>query len=154
MECETLYELGPPPDMILNIPPPPIPPFMEEFVARLAAEGINIHEDDNGFPEEEKSCNLCQWANGNGVGFVELAQKGELMFFICCKIVQISYLIFIPKEKSVYTRSALVKKRFFFVCGRSHEVESERLALRKIYAQDFSFLPVELSRKKYYVYTL
>ncbi|XP_047472452.1 uncharacterized protein LOC125027422 [Penaeus chinensis] len=79
MECETLYELGPPPDMILNIPPPPIPPFMEEFVARLAAEGINIHEDDNGFPEEEKSCNLCQWANGNGVGFVELAQKGPLI---------------------------------------------------------------------------
>ncbi|XP_064106031.1 uncharacterized protein LOC135215383 isoform X1 [Macrobrachium nipponense] len=79
MECETLYELGPPPDMILNIPPPPIPPFMAEFVNRLAAEGINIHDDDKGFPEEEKQCNLCQWANGNGVGYVELAQKGPLI---------------------------------------------------------------------------
>lgn len=76
MECETLYELGPPPDMILNIPPPPIPPFMEDFVARLAAEGIDIHQD-SGFPEGEKACNLCQWASGNGVGYVELAQKGE-----------------------------------------------------------------------------
>lgn len=129
MECETLYELGPPPDMILNIPPPPIPPFMEEFVARLAAEGINIHEDDNGFPEEEKSCNLCQWANGNGVGFVELAQKGELIFFICFRILLISFWICILKNKrSVYPRSGLVNKR----C-----VESERVALRKIYAQDF-----------------
>lgn len=132
MECETLYELGPPPDMILNIPPPPIPPFMEEFVARLAAEGINIHEDDNGFPEEEKSCNLCQWANGNGVGFVELAQKGELMFFIYLRIVLISVWICIRKknQRSVYARSGLVNKR---------SVESERVALRKIYAHFFFF---------------
>nr|XP_045607459.1 uncharacterized protein LOC123764036 [Procambarus clarkii] len=78
MECDTLFELGPPPDMILSIPPPPIPPFMEDFVARLAAEGIDINQDI-GFPEEEKTCNLCQWANGNGVGYVELAQKGPLI---------------------------------------------------------------------------
>ncbi|KAK7085342.1 hypothetical protein SK128_019354, partial [Halocaridina rubra] len=75
MECDTFYELGPPPDMLLNVPPPPIPPFMAEFVSRLAAEGINLREDDKGFAEEDKPCHLCQWANGNGVGYVELAQK-------------------------------------------------------------------------------
>ncbi|XP_076054116.1 uncharacterized protein LOC143032841 [Oratosquilla oratoria] len=78
MDCDSLYELGPPPDMILNIPPPPIPPFMEEFVARLAAEGIDIHAGSES-TEEEPKCNLCQWAKGNGVGYVELPQKGPLI---------------------------------------------------------------------------
>lgn len=78
MECDSLYELGPPPDMILKIPPPPIPPFMEDFVARLAAEGVDVRPDPSpGLAEDQKSCSLCHWADGNGVGYVELAQKGE-----------------------------------------------------------------------------
>ena len=81
MECDALYELGPPPDMILNIPPPPVPPFMEEFISRLASEGINVHEETtNEYPKDDKPCNLCHWADGNGVGFVELAQKGQFKF--------------------------------------------------------------------------
>ena len=71
MECDALYELGPPPDIILTMPPPPVPPFMEELLSRLSAEGINLHEDN------KEPCNLCHWAMGNGVGFVELAQKGK-----------------------------------------------------------------------------
>ncbi|KAK8402217.1 hypothetical protein O3P69_001372 [Scylla paramamosain] len=80
MECDSLFELGPPPDMILKIPPPPIPPFMENFVARLAAEGVDVRPDQgSGLAEDQKSCSLCQWADGNGVGYVELAQKGPLI---------------------------------------------------------------------------
>lgn len=79
MECDSLFELGPPPDMILKIPPPPIPPFMEDFVARLAAEGVDVRPDpvSSAPGVEDRKCSLCHWANGNGVGYVELAQKGE-----------------------------------------------------------------------------
>lgn len=101
MECDSLYELGPPPNMILNIPPPPIPPFMEEFVARLAAEGIDMGQDSSGFPEEDKACNLCQWANGNGVGYVELAQKGELIKWRCALMFH-ECLLFIAEREKIY----------------------------------------------------
>ncbi|CAL4123198.1 unnamed protein product, partial [Meganyctiphanes norvegica] len=82
--CDALLELGPPPDMILSMPPPPVPPNMEEFVSRLVAlEGIGLgtSEDMLGFSAdgERAECNLCQWASGNSVGFVELARKGPLI---------------------------------------------------------------------------
>lgn len=81
MGCDSLSELGPPPDLILTIPPPPMPPFMEKFVSRLASEGVDLRAEEGfAFPEEEQQCNLCHWSDGNGVGFVELAQKGEYLF--------------------------------------------------------------------------
>ena len=74
MQCDSLFELGPPPDTILNIPPPPVPPFMEEFVSRLSAQGIEMEPT---FTDDE--CSLCHWAtDGSSVGFVELAQKGKV----------------------------------------------------------------------------
>lgn len=87
--CDVLRDLGPPPDMILNLPPPPVPPHLEEIVSRLAAEALALPDGDNrdsssgfGFAStssEASSCELCLWATGNNIGFVELAQKGELL---------------------------------------------------------------------------
>ncbi|XP_018006488.1 uncharacterized protein LOC108664420 isoform X2 [Hyalella azteca] len=83
MECDILRELGPPPDMILSLPPPPVPPSIEKLVVRLAAEadpqaGAAAHED--------APCHLCTWARGSSVGVVERAQKGPVIddtwFFI------------------------------------------------------------------------
>jgi len=38
MECDILKDFGPPPNMILSMPPPPVPPSLEELVSRLAAD--------------------------------------------------------------------------------------------------------------------
>ena len=74
MECDILKDLGPPPDMILSIPPPPMPPSLEELVSRLAGEAMTESVGSDG----SATCNLCHWAaKGSNVGFVELAQKGE-----------------------------------------------------------------------------
>lgn len=78
--CDAMWDLGPPPDIILALPPPPVPPHLGELVARLSAEalqpegpGFDSRSAAEGF---EQSCELCHWATGNNIGFVELAQKG------------------------------------------------------------------------------
>ncbi|GAB6025195.1 hypothetical protein CHUAL_010618 [Chamberlinius hualienensis] len=57
-ECEGLMDLGPPPDLM---PPPPIPTFLREPVEFLF--------NNNG------SCNLCGWADGDDVQLVEVIRK-------------------------------------------------------------------------------
>ena len=90
MECDILRDLGPPPDMILSLPPPPVPPSLEELVSRLSSEALSRSSDAGspgilfgtgavGSSKDSLACNLCHWAKGDNVGFVELAQKGKLL---------------------------------------------------------------------------
>ncbi|KAK4307152.1 hypothetical protein Pmani_021058 [Petrolisthes manimaculis] len=60
---------APPPNSFLHFPPPPpFPPFLQEFL-----EGFTTHSDGG-------VCNGgCEWARGDTVGFVELAQKGAVI---------------------------------------------------------------------------
>ena len=59
-ECAMLEALGPPPDMILTLPPPPLPAFLAE------APQLMNH-----------SCGLCRWAAGGAVDYVEMPRQGE-----------------------------------------------------------------------------
>lgn len=61
MECDSLVEMGPPPDLIAGMPPPPIPAFLRDPVELLAAS--------NG------SCNLCGWAGSDDVQLMEIPRK-------------------------------------------------------------------------------
>lgn len=60
-ECALLEELGPPPDMILTLPPPPLPAFLAEAAPALMNE----------------SCGLCRWAGGDAVDYVEMPRHSE-----------------------------------------------------------------------------
>ena len=61
----------PPPD-IFNIPPPPLPPFLADLESQLTVKGVL------GVPERgEEFCDLCQWATGYDIGFVQLSEKGD-----------------------------------------------------------------------------
>ncbi|XP_037073076.1 uncharacterized protein LOC119094105 [Pollicipes pollicipes] len=75
-ECALLAELGPPPDMILTLPPPPLPAFLAESAPALM----------------NQSCGLCQWAGGGAVDFVEMPRPGPAIddtwfFVIICACV-------------------------------------------------------------------
>ncbi|KAF0308004.1 hypothetical protein FJT64_020714 [Amphibalanus amphitrite] len=48
---ELELELGPPPDFLRMVPPPPVPEFMEDYVQRL-------HQASG-------ECLLCNWAHNN-----------------------------------------------------------------------------------------
>lgn len=50
-----LNDLGPPPDSILRIPPPPLPFFLEEEL--LLEIGLSKEEVEN-----DTLCHLCHWA--------------------------------------------------------------------------------------------
>ncbi|KAF0300760.1 hypothetical protein FJT64_003269 [Amphibalanus amphitrite] len=58
-ECALLEELGPPPDMILTLPPPPLPSFLAESAPQLM----------------NHSCGLCRWASGGAVDYVEMPRQ-------------------------------------------------------------------------------
>jgi len=67
---------APPPDTILQIPPPPLPHFLQ---LSLLLEGSNhsansLSEDTEHFLPP---CNPhCDWSNGAGVEYVELSRRG------------------------------------------------------------------------------
>lgn len=57
-----LTELGPPPDAILRIPPPPLPHFVDRVFLQeiaLAAAGIDGNDREN---ETSAPCHWCHWA--------------------------------------------------------------------------------------------
>ena len=60
-ECALLEALGPPPDMILTLPPPPLPAFLAESAPQLM----------------NHSCGLCRWAAGGAVDYVEMPRQGK-----------------------------------------------------------------------------
>ena len=64
---ELELELGPPPDFLRMVPPPPVPEFMEDYVQRL-------HQASG-------ECLLCNWAHNNDslllVGAGELGGERE-----------------------------------------------------------------------------
>ncbi|KAK2706183.1 uncharacterized protein LOC136030381 [Artemia franciscana] len=63
--CSWANDLGPPPDLIWTIPPPPLPHFLEEALKDI--------DQDN------QSCNLCDWSTGaDSVNFIELSAQGAL----------------------------------------------------------------------------
>ncbi|XP_043194196.1 uncharacterized protein LOC122366254 [Amphibalanus amphitrite] len=75
-ECALLEELGPPPDMILTLPPPPLPSFLAESAPQLM----------------NHSCGLCRWASGGAVDYVEMPRQGPAIddtwfFVIICACV-------------------------------------------------------------------
>ena len=49
LSCAFLDELGPPPDLILSMPPPPLPPFMQHLIS----ENMSTGRDGDG------NCNFC-----------------------------------------------------------------------------------------------
>ncbi|KAI1284917.1 hypothetical protein HDE_12378 [Halotydeus destructor] len=55
--CSFLGELGPPPDMILSMPPPPLPPFMQHILA----------ENFSSLMDSDGNCNLCHIFANRGV---------------------------------------------------------------------------------------
>lgn len=59
--CDWLInELGPPPDAILRIPPPPVPHFMDhEFIAEMAQAVLGLTEQAS---NDSSLCHWCHWA--------------------------------------------------------------------------------------------
>lgn len=89
-DCGFLAELGPPPDLILNLPPPPVPSFLQTTADLFLAT--------NG------SCNFCSiWAKGVEVPYVEVKRKGQsnddTTYFIaisaCIGVIIMSILVII-----------------------------------------------------------
>lgn len=71
-----LCTLGPPPDMILRLPPPPIPSFLQqgsEFLTDSEAIIFRPHHNDS-------PCkHFCNWRS-EGVQYVEMPQQGNIIF--------------------------------------------------------------------------
>lgn len=64
--CVECSDMGPPPDTILGIPPPPLPAFLQR------APFIN----------NTSTCSvLCDWTAGPGVEYVELPRHGTAQSF-------------------------------------------------------------------------
>lgn len=64
-ECN--WELGPPPDSIMAIPPPPMPAFLHLAPTNVTTPPCNI---------------FCDWNTGQGVEFIELPRQGMQEIFI------------------------------------------------------------------------
>ncbi|XP_076053526.1 uncharacterized protein LOC143032542 [Oratosquilla oratoria] len=76
LDCREFEGLPPPPNFVLSVPPPPVPPFMEGGMShlvetnslasksRISDEGAEGEEDsEDAFPQ----CSLCDWAVGGNV---------------------------------------------------------------------------------------
>ncbi|CAB3367674.1 Hypothetical predicted protein [Cloeon dipterum] len=72
---------APPPDTILQIPPPPLPSFLQMAPllleqGNLSGNSLYLEEDDEHFVPP---CNPhCDWSNTPGVEYVELSRKGAV----------------------------------------------------------------------------
>ncbi len=62
VNCDWLInELGPPPDAILRIPPPPVPHFMDrEYLHEMAQAVLGMSEGDH--LHNDSDCHWCHWA--------------------------------------------------------------------------------------------
>ncbi|XP_011498639.1 PREDICTED: uncharacterized protein LOC105362837 [Ceratosolen solmsi marchali] len=69
-ECP-LCTLGPPPDMILRLPPPPAPAFLVHSTEFYPSDGLPFVEHFNSSPCKHS----CEW-RGKGVQYVEMPQQG------------------------------------------------------------------------------
>ena len=71
---ENFFCDGPPPP-VLHLPPPPLPPFMENFALKIM-EGQRISEEE-GTLDPVAECSLCQWAEeGNSTLALEFGESG------------------------------------------------------------------------------
>ena len=58
VSCDWLInELGPPPDAILRIPPPPVPHFMVDLIPSSL-----LQQADRNSASNESDCHWCHWA--------------------------------------------------------------------------------------------
>lgn len=78
-EC-SLCTMGPPPDMILRLPPPPIPTFLvhssDYYPGVGASDGLPFFEHFNNSPCKHS----CEW-RAEGVQYVEMPQQGALYIY-------------------------------------------------------------------------
>ncbi|XP_066998258.2 uncharacterized protein [Anabrus simplex] len=66
--CVECGDLGPPPDTILGIPPPPLPAFLQRTLT------------NNSNHTSSSPCSVqCDWTSGPGVEYVELPRQGPAM---------------------------------------------------------------------------
>ena len=71
-----LNDLGPPPDSILRIPPPPLPQFLEEDLLKESRLSVAQMENDT-------TCHWCHWARRLDVNVVDTTTPGAgKAFFI------------------------------------------------------------------------
>lgn len=109
-DCGFLSKVGPPPNLIVDLPPPPFPSFLQNSADFLFA-------NNNG------SCDFCNWAQGLDVPYIKVSRKGrsfdETAFFIaisaCISVVIVTILfvvfIFRCKEAKVKPVPELFGKR-------------------------------------------
>ena len=58
-----LTELGPPPDAILRIPPPPLPHFIDRvYLHEMAAAAAGMGDTDRDNDTTTLPCHWCHWA--------------------------------------------------------------------------------------------
>lgn len=55
--CSFFEDLGPPPDLILTMPPPPLPSFLHHILIENGTLGF----------DEDGNCNLCHLFSDNGI---------------------------------------------------------------------------------------
>ena len=83
----SLCSLGPPPDMILRLPPPP-PNFLIQSSDHFPKEdGVSVFDHFNNSPCKHS----CEW-QAEGVQYVEMPQQG-LFFTHCNMIIYIKFSI-------------------------------------------------------------
>ncbi len=78
-----LTELGPPPDAILRIPPPPLPHFIDRAYLHemaAAAAGIGGTDRDN---DTTAPCHWCHWARRlDSVGSISVSSGTGMLYFL------------------------------------------------------------------------
>lgn len=61
--CDWLInELGPPPDAILRIPPPPVPSFMDVDYLNEVAKAALMGTEESDLLHNDSVCHWCHWA--------------------------------------------------------------------------------------------
>lgn len=117
LECDSGMDFGPPPNLIMEIPPPPIPAFLQEPVDYLVAS--------NG------TCDLCGWAIGDDAQLVQIISRypviEDLWYFgILSAVIGLILISILITVAALRCREAKVKPIHQTSCKSSLEkVHSE-----------------------------
>ena len=114
--CDWLInELGPPPDAILRIPPPPVPSFMDiEYLNDMAEAALLADESDQ--LHNDSFCHWCHWARriesaaGTGISGTSGTGKKSMMdemgrplfFFQPLNVQQRNHYLFLSLSLSLF----------------------------------------------------
>ena len=79
-----LNDLGPPPDAILQIPPPPFPHFIDRnYLHEMTVAGIGDFNKEN----DTRPCHWCHWARRlDLVGSINVASGTGIVYILLYKI--------------------------------------------------------------------